>query len=58
MWTTDCGSIPETSQETIYMKRLKINTCNKPGNYLSFSGQRLIPETRQDNYLELAFVGR
>ena len=33
------------------MKRLKINTCNKSGNYLSFSSQRLIPETRQDNYL-------
>ena len=35
LWTTDCRSIPVTSQETIYLKRLKINTWKKPGK-LSF----------------------
>ena len=31
---------------------LKINTCNKPRNLSFFLlGQRLIPKTRQDNYL-------
>ena len=30
---------------------LKINTCNKPGKLYFFSHKRLIPETRQDNYL-------
>ena len=49
MWTTDCGLTPVTSQEIIYMKRLKINTCNKPGNHLSFSGQRSTLETSQDS---------
>ena len=35
LWTTDYGLTPVTSQEIIYMKRLKINTWNKPGK-LSF----------------------
>ena len=32
------------------MRILKINTCNNPRK-LSFSSQRLIPETSQDNYV-------
>ena len=37
---------------TIYMSRLKINSRDKQGKLSSFLlGQRLIPETGHDNYL-------
>ena len=42
LWAIDCRSIPVSSQESICMKSLKINTCNRPGNYLSFSGTRVL----------------
>ena len=48
---TDCWLIPETRQETIYMKRLKINTCNKPGKPSLFLRSEINTWNKPGQYL-------